>query len=127
MVKSSSLLYSEESYMIIGSCMKIHSELGHGFLEVVYKDALEIELGLSGIPFQREHCFEIDYRGHILQHKYYADFTVMDKIIVEAKALDALPSELMARCINYLKASNYKLCLLVNFGTPKLQWQRIVL
>ncbi|MBK8501071.1 MAG: GxxExxY protein [Saprospiraceae bacterium] len=127
MEKSSSLLYSEESYMIIGSCMKVQSELGHGFLEVVYKDALEIELRLLGIPFQREHCFEIDYRGHSLRHKYYADFKVMDKIIVEAKALDGLPSELMARCINYLKASSYKLCLLVNFGTPNLQWQRIVL
>ena len=107
--------------------MEVHSKLGHGFLEVVYKDALEIEFTLRGIPYCREQEFDIDYKDHILRRKYYADFTVFGNIILEAKALDGLPDELYSRCINYLKVSNYRLCLLVNFGTPSLQYKRVVL
>lgn len=126
-MKETELIYPEKAYLIIGKCMKVHKTLGHGFLEVVYKDALELEFTLAGIPYTREERFEIIYEGHKLKHQYHADFTVMDKIILEAKALEGLPPELMSRSINYLKVSNFKLCLLVNFGRPQLQWQRIVL
>jgi GxxExxY protein len=68
----------------------------------------------------------INYKGHILKRKYNADFTVFNNIILEAKALDGLPNKLYARCINDLKASNYKLCLLVNFGSPSMQFKRII-
>ncbi len=121
------LLYAEEAFAIIGKCMDIHRILGHGFLEAVYKDALEYELEHAKIPYQREQPFKIPYKDTILKRKYYADFTVMDKIILEAKALDGLPTELTSRAINYLKVSGYQLCLLVNFGRPNFEFKRIVL
>lgn len=107
--------------------MDVHRFLGHGFLEAVYKDALEYEFQQAMIPYQREHTFEIPYKDKILQRKYYADFTVFDKIILEVKALDGLPEELTSRAINYLKVSGYQLCLLVNFGRPKFEFRRMVL
>jgi GxxExxY protein len=122
-----SIILKEEAYDVIGACMEVHSKLGHGFLEAVYKDALEIEFAQRDIPYFREHEFDIEYKGHILKRKYYADFTVYGKIILEAKALDGLPEALYSRGINYLKVSNYRLCLLVNFGSPRLQYKRIVL
>lgn len=123
----SNLLYGDEAFAIIGKCMDVHRILGHGFLESVYKDALEYELDRAQIPFLREEPFEIPYKDTILKRKYYAYFTVMDKIILEAKALDGLPTELTSRAINYLKVSGYQLCLLVNFGRPNFEFKRIVL
>jgi GxxExxY protein len=79
------IIYKEESYKIIGICMEIHKILGKGFLEIVYKDALEIELKRNSIPFEREKPFLIKYKEIILPHKYHADFIVYDKIILEIK------------------------------------------
>ena len=81
------MLYESECFEIIGLCMKVHRKLGHGFLESVYKDALEIEFNLAGVPYTREHEFKIDYFGHFLKSKFYADFTVYESIILEAKAI----------------------------------------
>jgi GxxExxY protein len=121
------IIYREESYAIIGICMKVHRILGHGFIEKVYKDALEVEFIKSGIPYQREHGFEIQYEGQVLNSKFYADFTVYNKIILEVKALDSLPPVLYARTINYLKCSDFLLGLLVNFGAPSFQSKRLIL
>ncbi len=120
------ILYKEESYQIIGKCMEVHSNLGAGFLEIVYKDALEYELWKAGIPFEREKMFEINYKGIILPHKFYADFVVFGNIILEVKGIAGIPDEFVAQAINYLKVSQNKLALIVNFGELKLNYKRIV-
>lgn len=121
------LLYKEESFKIIGICFQVHNNLGAGFLEIVYKDALEYEFKKAGIPFHREVEYEVKYRDIILPHKFYADFVVFDKIILEVKAISKIADEHIAQAINYLKVSNNKLALLVNFGELKLQYKRLVL
>lgn len=121
------LLYKEESYKIVGICFEVHNNLGAGFLEIVYKDALEYEFKRAGIPFQREVEYEVKYRDIILPHKFYADFVVFDEIILEVKAINGIVDEHIAQSINYLKVSSNKLALLVNFGELKLQYKRLVL
>jgi GxxExxY protein len=121
------LIFKEEAYQIIGAAMNVHRVLGCGFLEAVYAEALEIEFTEQGIPYKREEPLKIEYKGHILNKTYAADFVCYDKIIVELKALSALDSSHEAQVINYLKATGYKLGLLVNFGEPSLKYKRIVL
>ena len=121
------LIYKDESYLIIGKCMEVHNNLGPGFLEAVYKDALEYEFKRANIPYQREKEYEVNYKGIILPHKFHADFVVFDKIILEVKGVSSIPDEFIAQCINYLKVSLNKLALLVNFGELSLKYKRIVL
>jgi GxxExxY protein len=122
------IIYKEESYRIIGKCMNVHNNLGAGFLEIVYKDALELEFNRAGILFEREKEYTVNYNGVILPHKFYADFVVYDEIILEVKAvLKGIAEEYIAQAINYLKVSNNKLALIVNFGESKLDYKRIVL
>jgi GxxExxY protein len=92
------LLYKEEVFRLVGLCMEIHRELGKGHDEIIYKDALVVELSRAGIPFVREKNYEITYKGVILPHCYYADFVVWDKILLEAKAVEKLTD-------SHLKAS----------------------
>ncbi|NJO02135.1 MAG: GxxExxY protein [Bacteroidia bacterium] len=122
----SELILKNEAYKIIGICMEVHNCLGHGFLEIVYKDAIQYEFSRADIPFEREKRYEVNYKGIILPHKFYADFVVYDQIILEVKGVSALTDEFTAQCINYLKISGNKLALLVNFGALKLQYKRIV-
>ena len=107
--------------------MEVHNNLGPGFLEIVYKDALEYEFYQAGIPYEREKEYEVNYKGVILPHKFYADFVVFDKIILEVKGVKAMPEEFVALTINYLKVSGNELALLVNFGELRLNYKRIVL
>jgi GxxExxY protein len=107
--------------------MEVHNNLGPGFLEIVYKDALEYEFNKAGIPFEREKQYSVNYKGIILPHKFYADFVVFDSIILEVKAVSGIADELVAQAINYLKVSKNKLALIVNFGELKLNYKRIVL
>ena len=123
----SDIIYKEESYKIIGICMEVHNNLGAGFLEIVYKDALEYEFNKANIPYEREKKYDVNYKGIILPHKFYADFVVMDKIILEVKAVQGIADEFVAQAINYLKVSNNQLALIANFGEIKLQYKRIVL
>ncbi len=120
------LIHKDESYQIIGKCMEVHNQLGAGFAEIVYKDALEYEFKLAGIPFEREKQYKVNYKEIILPHHFYADFVVFDKIILEVKGVSALCEEFTAQCINYLKVSGLNLALLVNFGELKLKSKRIV-
>jgi GxxExxY protein len=120
------LILKDQSYQIIGKCFEVHNELGPGFLEVVYKDALELEFQQAGIPYEREKEYSIIYKGNFLRRKYYADFVVFNSVILEVKAVSGITDDFVARCINYLKVSGNKLALLVNFGEPKLNYQRIV-
>ena len=120
-------LYKDECYRIIGACMAVHRELGHGFLEPVYQETLAIELDYQGIPFVREQELNIKYRGIELNKIYKADFVCYNSIIVELKAISELSNDHIAQLINYLKATNLKVGLLINFGTPSLQHKRLVL
>ncbi len=123
----SSLIYKDESYEIIGKCMEVHNNLGAGFLEIVYKDALELEFKEAGIPYEREKRYEVNYKGVTLPHKFYADFVVFDKIILEIKGVSGIADEFVAQALNYLKVSDNKLALIVNFGELRLNTKRIVL
>lgn len=123
----SNLIYKEESYQIIGKCMEVHNNLGAGFLEIVYKDALEYEFKKVGIPYEREKKYEVAYKNIILPHKFYVDFVILDKIILELKAVAGIADEFVAQAINYLKVSENQLALIVNFGELRLNSKRIVL
>ena len=122
-----SIFYKEESYRIIGICMEVHNNLGAGFSEIVYKDALEYEFKKEGIPFEREKEYTVKYKGIVLPHKFYADFVVCDTIILEIKGVSGMTDEFIAQSINYLKVSQNKLALVVNFGELKLNYKRIVI
>jgi GxxExxY protein len=117
----------DESFKIVGACMEVHRELGKGHDEIVYKDALEVELGRVGLSFSREKQYEITYKGVILPHKYFADFVILDKIVLEVKAIERLAEPHMKQVLNYLASSKLKLGLLVNFGEDSLSWKRVVL
>src|SRR2546426_3586658 len=110
------LLHKDETFRIIGHCMEVHRELGKGHDEVIYKDALEIEFTRDGIGFAREKEYKINYKGVILPHKYFADFVVMDKVLLEAKAIERLTESHVKQVLNYLAASRLKVGLLANFG-----------
>ena len=107
--------------------MNVHNELGKGFTEIVYKDALEIEFNRNNIPFEREKEYSIDYKGEILPHCFYADFVAYDKIILEVKAVNKISEEFLKQSLNYLSVSKIKLALLINFGESSLVHKRIVL
>jgi len=122
-----SLIYKQESYAIIGVCMEIHKELGKGFSENVYGDALEIELINSGIDYKREVKFNIIYKENLLPHFYVADFVIDNKIVLEIKAIESLNKNHVKQTQNYLAASKLKLGILVNFGEDSLNNKRVVL
>jgi GxxExxY protein len=120
------LTYKDESYKIIGLCMDIHNILGPGFLEVVYKDALEYELSKANIHYEREKQYFVNYKEIILPHKFCADFVVFDKVILEIKAVSCINEEYITQALNYLTISKNKLALIVNFGEVKLAYKRVV-
>jgi GxxExxY protein len=126
-MNDNTFLYKDECYKIIGACMAVHRELGHGFLEPVYQEALAIELCFHGIPYVKEPELSIIYRGVALNKTYKADFVCYDSIIVELKALSSLNNDHMAQVLNYLKATNLKVGLLINFGESSLKHTRLVL
>ena len=122
----SELLYKEESYKIIGAAMEVHKELGCGFLEAVYQEAFELELQKQNIPYEREKLLNIFYKGTKLKKRFSADFVCYNKIVVELKALSELNNDNAAQILNYLKTSELKLGLLLNFGAKSLQYKRLV-
>lgn len=121
------LLYRDECFSIIGKCFEVHNNLGAGFLEIVYKDAIEYEFRKSGIPYEREKEYIVHYKDVILPHRFYADFVVYDKIILEVKGVSAIADEFVAQAVNYLKVSNNRLALIMNFGEIKLNYRRVIL
>jgi len=119
-------ILNDQTYAIIGACMAVHRELGAGFLEAVYQEALEVEFGLRNIPFTREQKLLVFYKGEVLDKSYFADFICFDEIIIELKALSVLDKTHEAQLINYLKATNLKLGLQINFGQQSLQQRRVL-
>ena len=110
------LIYSEESYAINGAAMEVYNQLGHGFLEPVYQEALEKEFLLRGIPFEREKLLTISYKGEKLKQTYKADFVCYGKIIVELKAVSELTDAHRSQVYNYLHATGFRLGIILNFG-----------
>ncbi len=122
------ILYKDKCYAIVGACMEVYNDKGAGFLEAVYQECLEIELGLRGIPFTAQKQLEILYKGQALKQRYVPDFICYDTIIVELKVATELGGDHRAQVLNYLKATGLRLGLLVNFGHGgSLEWERIVL
>lgn len=120
-------ILGKESYEIIGICMEVHRILGKGFLEVVYKDAIEYEFRQLKIQYSREQEFEVAYKNIILPHRYIADFIVFHEIILEIKAQKGIVDEHYRQVINYLAVSKCPLGLIINFGEPSLAVKRVIL
>jgi GxxExxY protein len=123
----SDIVYEKESYQIIGACIEVHKELGPGFLEAVYQEALTIEFRNRNIPFNKEKEIRLFYKNVSLQKKYKVDFICYDKIIIEVKALSGLITEHESQLINYLKATKSKLGILINFGERSLKYKRVII
>lgn len=121
------LLYKDEVYQIIGAAMEVHRELGPGFLEAVYQEALEIEFQQLLLPYEREKLLSIFYKGNKLNKTYSADFLCFNKIIIELKALSQLTGDHESQLINYLKATTLRVGILINFGTQSLEYKRMIL
>jgi len=122
------IIYKDEVYKLVGAAMEVYNTLGHGFLESVYHEALEYELLLREIPYKSQVLLEIKYKDKVLEQKYRADLVLMDKIIVELKAIDKIGSNEEAQLLNYLKATDYELGVLINFGAKDdLNWKRMIL
>ncbi|MBC5863266.1 GxxExxY protein [Flavobacterium turcicum] len=119
-------LNKDKTYQIIGILFEVHKNLGKGFSEIVYKDAIEYELDEHNIIFEREKEFEVQYKNTTLKHKFYADFVVFGNIILEVKTVDCFNNNHFNQCINYLKVSGYELALLANFNSKSLEYKRIV-
>lgn len=119
--------YKSETYSIIGCCMEVHRQLGRGFAEVIYKDAVQIELDEKKIPFQREKTFPVRYKDIVLPRSYVADFVVYDKIILELKAVKELSEAHISQTLNYMRISGCEVGLLINFNEDSLEYRRFVL
>ena len=120
------ILYKEGSYEIIGACMEVHKKLGSGFLESVYAEALELEFKKVDIPYEREKKLPVFYDNQPLKKYFKADFVCFDSIILELKSTKFLIDADRQQTLNNVRATNFKLGLLINFGTPSLTYKRII-
>lgn len=119
-------IFKKETYQIVGILFEVHKNLGKGFSEIVYKDALEYEFLKNNIPFEREKEFKVKYKDTFLKHKFYADFVVFDSIILEIKTVECFNASHFNQCLNYLKISGDKLAILANFNLISLEYKRII-
>lgn len=121
------LILEQETYKLLGACFEVYKDKGCGFLEPVYQECLEIELGLQQLPFVPQSELRLNYKGKTLKQRYVPDFICFEKIILEIKAVSQLTDKHRAQVHNYLKATGYRVGLLVNFGHyPKVEHERIV-
>ena len=119
--------FQTETYKIIGIAMEIHRLLGRGLSEIVYKDAFEYEFNTRQIVFEREKEYLVNYKGIILRHKFFADFVVDDKIVLEIKCKKSIIDEHYTQVLNYLAISKLQLGLIINFHEKSLEHKRIVM
>src|SRR5262245_46744618 len=123
----SELVMKEEVYAIVGAAIEVHKQLGWGFLEAVYQEALELEMRFRELACERQKALTIQYKGRKLEKEYVADLVCFGQIIVELKAIQRLSDNEVAQLLNYLKATGCRVGLLINFGsTGKLEWKRFV-
>ena len=121
------LLFREEVYAIVGAGFEVYNQLGPGFLEAVYQEALEVEFTQRKIPFVPQQEIRVIYKGLPLKKLYVADFLIYGKVIVEIKAVDHLTPREFSQVINYLKATGSQLGVVINFGAEKeMEWKRLV-
>ncbi len=121
-------LYQQQGYDFMAAAFEVHNEMGHGFLEEVYRESLELELNQRSIPYISKPKLLLSYKGQLLKKQYEADLIVIGEIVVELKVDKALLPEHEAQLINYLRATQKRVGYLVNFGSfPKLEWKRFVL
>ncbi len=118
--------FNKLTYEIIGAAFDVHKELGMGFLEAVYQEALEVEMSKRGIKFEKEKKLQIKYKEIFLNKFYIADFLCEDLILIELKATNAISNYDVSQAINYLKATELKLCMILNFGSESLIHKRVV-
>jgi len=118
------LILKDEVYHIVGAAMNVSRELGCGFLEAVYQEALEMEFTDSNVPFEPQKRINISYKNRMLKREYVADFICYEQIIVEIKAIRSITEIEEAQLLNYLKATKLPLGLIINFGHPKMEWRR---
>ena len=123
----SELILKDEVYDVVGAAIDVHRELGPGFLESIYQEALEIELRAKDIPFVAQQPIAVQYKGVTLKKQYFADLVCFEQIIVEIKALPHLSGTEQAQLLNYLKGTGFPMGILINFGSHgKLEWKRLV-
>ena len=123
----SEVKYSDEVLAIIKVATEVHRELGSGFLEAAYQEAMEIEADFMDVPFVPQQNLQVQYKQHRLKKKYVADMLCFDKIVVEFKVLDKLTDKEESQMLHYLKTSGYKVGVLINFGShPELEWKQFV-
>lgn len=128
LVERDKVLFREECYAIQGAVFEVYREIGSGFLEAVYQECMEKEMRSRRIPFVAQHELRLSYKGILLEQTYKPDFICFNSIIIELKAIKELTPQHEAQAINYLKATDMKLALLVNFGSyPKATIKRLVL
>jgi GxxExxY protein len=121
------ILYKEEVYAIIGLCMEVWKGLGYGFSEIIYKDAMEQEFIDNTLPYIRESELSVYYKGKRLKHKFNADFTLFENIIVEVKSGDdGIIEKTIQQTLNYLRASGCRVGLILNFGKTGLEYKRLI-
>lgn len=125
MNKENDMIYPREAYVIVGAAIEVQNELGCGFAELVYHEALNIELNLRNIPYETEKLITITYKGYQLERTYKADLVCYDNIVVELKAVDKLKTEHTSQLLNYLKATNLPLGILINFGEKPLKFKMV--
>ena len=117
----------KETFELIGICMEVHRQLGRGFLEIVYKDAIEYELRKRGVAYKREVEYSVPYKDIVLPHKFYADFVVGGNIILEIKSQNGIHEQYEAQILNYLAVSKCKIGLVINYGHHSLKFRRYML
>lgn len=122
----SKLIFEEESYKIIGACIEVHKTLGHGFDEAVYFEVLEKAFLKNDIPFTSKKKLELYYEGVALKKQAMVDFVCFDKIIVELNSANLITEGSKRQVVNFLKATRFKLGLLINFGETSLTWKRLI-
>lgn len=121
-------MLQQEGYDLMGAAFDVCNEVGSGFLEEVYQECMEIELGMRNIPFESQKELTLHYKGKILRKKYIPDFHVSGEIVVEIKAVKKLLPEHEAQLINYLKATRKRVGYLINFcSAAELEWKRIII
>jgi len=120
------LLMKDEVYQVVGCAMEVINTLGHGLLEKPYENALVVEFGLKGIPFKQQPRFEVIYKG-VKVGDYIPDLIVFDRIVVDTKTIDRITNVERGQILNYLKITQLRVGLILNFKHPKLEWERLVL
>ena len=125
--ENDNIILADEVYQIMSAAFKVYNTLGYGFLEAVYEEALGIELGRRGIPFQTQKPLSIYYDGEKLKKNYFADVVCYDKIILELKIKHEIDGHDRTQIVNYLKATGCEVGLVINFGNPRyLEWKKYV-